>query len=44
MDDIKIVKSLEKPFSLTDGVSETLKYDIKKEEGEFLGAMMDMYY
>ena len=43
MDDIKIVKSLEKPCLLTDGVSETLKYDIKKE-GEFLGAMMDMYY
>ena len=39
-DIIKIVKSLEKSSKLIDGVTETVKHKIKKQEGEFLGAMM----
>ena len=37
---IKIVESLEKPGQLIDGVTETLKDEIKKQEGGFLGALM----
>ena len=40
MDDIiKIVESLEN-YLLIDGASETVKYEIKKQQGGFLPAMM----
>ena len=41
MDDIiKIVESLEKSGLLTDGATETVKHEIKKQEVGFLGSMM----
>ena len=41
MDDIiKIVESLEKSRLLIDGANETVKHEIKKQEGRFLPAMM----
>ena len=41
MDDIiKTVKSLEKSDLLIDGVTETIKHEIKNQEGGFLGAMI----
>ena len=41
MDDIiKIVKSLENSSLLIDGATETIKDEIKHEEGGFLGAVM----
>ena len=41
MDDIiKTVESLEKSNLLIDCVTETVKYEIKKQENGFLGAMM----
>ena len=41
MDDpTKIVESLEKLGLLIDGASETVKHEIKKEEGRFLPAIM----
>ena len=41
MDDIiKIVKFFEDSCLLTDGATETVKKKIKKQESEFLGAMM----
>ena len=41
MDDIiKIVESLEKSGLLIDGDSETVKHEIKKQEGGFRSAMM----
>ena len=39
-DIIKIVESLEKSGLLIDGPSETVKYQIKKQKGGFLHAMM----
>ena len=39
-DNIKIVQSLEKSGLLIDGASETVKHEIKKKEGGFLGTMM----
>ena len=41
MDDIiKIVESLENSGLLIDGASETVKHEIKKQDGQFLPAMM----
>ena len=41
MDDIiKVVRSLEDSNLLIDGATETVKHEIKKQEGGFLGAMM----
>ena len=39
-DIIKIIKSLEGSGVLVDGVTETVKHEIKKQEGEFLGALL----
>ena len=39
-DIIEIVESLENSGLLIDGVSETVKHEIKKQEGGFLGSMM----
>ena len=39
-DIIKIIKSLEGSDLLIDGVTETVKYETKKQEGGFLGALL----
>ena len=39
-DIIKIIKSLEDSSVLIDGVAETVKQEIKKQEGKFLGALL----
>ena len=39
-DIIKIIKSLEDSGVLVDGVTETVKREIKKPEGGFLGALL----
>ena len=39
-DVIKIVKSLENSDLLIDGTTETVKHEIKQQEGEFLETMM----
>ena len=39
-DIIKIIKSLEDSDVLIDGVIETVKHEIKKQEGGFLGALL----
>ena len=39
-DIIKILKPLENSGVLTDGVTETANDEIKKQEGEFLGALL----
>ena len=39
-DIIKIIKSLEDSGVLIDGVTETVKDKIKKQEGSFLGALL----
>ena len=39
-DIIKTIKSLEDPDVLTDGVTETVKHEIKKQEGGFLAALL----
>ena len=39
-DIIKIVESLEKSHLLIDGATETVKFEIKKWEDRFLGAVM----
>ena len=39
-DIIKIIKSLEDSSVLIDGVTETVKHEIKKQEGRFLGALL----
>ena len=39
-DIIKIIKSLEDSGVLIDGVTETVKHEIKKQEGGFLGALL----
>ena len=40
-DIIKITKSLEDSPALIDGINETVKHEIKKQEGRFLG---DLYH
>ena len=40
VDIIKIKKSLENSGILIDGVSETVKHQIKKQEGRFLGMLL----
>ena len=37
---IKIIKSLENVSVLIDGFTETVKHEIKKQEGGFLGALL----
>ena len=37
---IKIIKSLEDSGVLIDGVTETVKHEIKKQKGGFLGALL----
>ena len=39
-DIIKIIKSLECLGALIDGVAETVKHEIDKQEGGFLGALL----
>ena len=39
-DMIKIIKSLEDSGVLIDGVTETVRHEIKKQEGGFLGAFL----
>ena len=39
-DIIKIIKSLEDMGVLIGGVTETVKHEIKKQEGRFLGALL----
>ena len=39
-DIIKIIKSLEDSGVLIDGVTETVKYEIKKQEERFLGGLL----
>ena len=39
-DIIKIIKLLEDPSVLIDGVTETVKHKIKKQESRFLGALL----
>ena len=39
-DTVKIIKSLEDSRVLIDGVTETVKHEIKKQEGRFLGASL----
>ena len=39
-DIIKIIKSLKDSGVLIDGVTETVKHEIKKQEGSFLGALL----
>ena len=39
-DIIKIIKSLEDSSVLIDGVTETVKHEIKKQEGRFLGTLL----
>ena len=39
-DIIKVIKSLEDSGVLIDGVTETVKHEIKKQEGRFLGALL----
>ena len=39
-DIIKIIKSLEDSGVLIDGVTETVKHEIKKREGGFIGALL----
>ena len=36
----KIIKTLEDSGVLIDGVTETVKHEIKKQEGGFLGALL----
>ena len=44
MDDIiNIVKSLEKSGLLIDGATETVKHEIKKQEGRFFGGYDSTY-
>ena len=40
-DIIKIIKSLEDLGALIDGVTETVKYEIKQQEGGFLGTLLE---
>ena len=38
---IKIIKSLEDSGALIDGVTKTVKHEIKKQEGRFPGALLE---
>ena len=40
-DIIKIIKSLEDSGVFIDGVTKTVKYETKMEEGRFLGALLE---
>ena len=40
-DIIKTIRSLEDSGVLTDGVTETVKHEIKKQKGGFLGALLE---
>ena len=41
MNDItKVIKSLEDSWVLIDGITETAKHEIKKQEGRFIGALL----
>ena len=40
-DIIKTIRSLEDSGVLTDGVTETVKQEIKKQKGGFLGALLE---
>ena len=40
-DIIKMIETLEKANLLIDGALETVKHEIKKQEGRFLGAIME---
>ena len=40
MNDVKIIKSLEDSSVLIDGVTETVKHEMKKQERGFLGALL----
>ena len=45
MDDIiKILQLLEKSGLLTDGATETVKHEMKKQEGRFLRAIMTFMF
>ena len=37
---IKIIKSLEDLGTLSDGVTETVKHEIKEQEDKFVGALL----
>ena len=37
---IKIITSLDDSGALIDGVTKSVKYEIKKQEGGFLGALL----
>ena len=39
-DIIKIIKTLENSGALIDGLSETVKHEIKKQDGGFLGVLL----
>ena len=39
-DIIKIIESLEDPGAWIDRVAETVKHEIKKQDGRFLGAFL----
>ena len=39
-DIIKIIKSLQDSGALIDGVTETVKHEIKRQEGRFLGVLL----
>ena len=39
-DIIKIIKTLENLGALIDGLSETVKHEIKKQDGGFLGVLL----
>ena len=41
-DIIKIVKALEDSSLLIDGATETVKHEVKKQEGKFVGAIMTL--
>ena len=40
MNDIKIIKSLDDSGVLIDGVTRTVKHEIKNQEGGILGALL----
>ena len=37
---IKIIKSIEDLSALIDGLTETVRHEIKKQEGRFFGALL----
>ena len=41
MNDVtKVIKSLEDSWVLIDGITETAKHEVKKQEGRFIGALL----